>query len=299
MSSATLPAPPSRTDPAPPRPRSTPRTRRRITLTGALTWAGLWTFIGGLVAAVFVVVLASFSLQLSSGWFPTGLTSRWYQAAWADFGLGNLLVVTLLVAVTVVLVSLLVAVPTAYALSRLQFPGKRLVLLLFLLPLVIPTMSYAVPLATLVYLLWLNDTVAGLILVNLVPCLPFAVLVLIPFVDQIDPRVEDAARVLGASTGQVFRRVLGPLMIPGLLAAGVLTLVRVVGQFELTFLVAGPNSQTLVVALYGSAVQAGQLASQQVDAVAVVYMLTTLILLVISLRFVDPTSVAVRNRRGA
>jgi len=93
--------------------------------------------------------------------------------------------------------------------------------------------------------------------------------------------------------------VLGPLMIPGLLAAGVLTLVRVVGQFELTFLVAGPNSQTLVVALYGSAVQAGQLASQQVDAVAVVYMLTTLILLMISLRFVDPTSVAVRNRREA
>lgn len=294
MTTTTLPTrPPEAATPAPAR-----RRRRRITLTGAVTWAGLWAFIGGLVAAVFVVVLASFSKQLTTGWLPTGLTTGWYQAAWADFGLGNLLVVTLLVAVAVVAISLLVAMPTAYALARMQFPGKRLLLVLFLLPQVIPTMSYAVPLATLVYLLRLNDTIAGLIVVNLVPCLSFAVLVLIPFVDQIDPRVEHAARVFGANTGQVFRRVLAPLMIPGLLAAGVLTLVRVVGQFELTFLVAGPNSQTLVVALYGSAVQGGQLPSQQVDAMAVVYMLTTLVLLAISLRFVDPTSVATRNRRG-
>jgi putative spermidine/putrescine transport system permease protein len=91
--------------------------------------------------------------------------------------------------------------------------------------------------------------------------------------------------------------VLAPLMVPGLLAAGVLVLVRVVGQFELTFLVAGPNSQTLVVALFGASLQAGQLPSQQIDAMAVVYMLTTLVLLMIALRFVDPTSVAARNRR--
>ncbi|GLX11032.1 ABC transporter permease subunit [Microbispora sp. NBRC 16548] len=271
--------------------------RRRITLTGAVTWAGLWAFIGGLLIAVLVVVLASLTQQLSSGWLPGRLTIKWYSGAWSYFDLPSLLTTTLLVALAVVALSLLVAVPTAFALSRLSFPGKRLVMLLFLVPQVIPTMSYAVPLATLVYQLRLNDTVPGLVLVNLVPSLPFAVLVLIPFVDQIDPRVEQAARVFGAGTRQVFVRILAPLMVPGLLAAGVLTLVRVVGQFELTFLVAGPHSQTIVVALFGASLQAGQLPSQQIDAMAVIYMLTTLVLLLIALRFVDPTSVAARNRR--
>jgi putative spermidine/putrescine transport system permease protein len=270
---------------------------RRFTITGAITWTGLWTFIGGLLVAVVVVVLASFTQQLSTGWLPERLTTKWYSGAWTYFDLPNLLTTTLIVALAVVALSLLVAVPTAFALSRLNFPGKRLVLMLFLVPQVIPPMSYGVPLATLVYQLRLNDTIAGLVLVNLVPALPFAVLVLIPFVDQIDPRVEDAARVFGAGVRQVFLRVLAPLMVPGLLAAGVLVLVRVVGQFELTFLVAGPNSQTLVVALFGASLQAGQLPSQQIDAMAVVYMLTTLVLLMIALRFVDPTSVAARNRR--
>ncbi|GGL17666.1 spermidine/putrescine ABC transporter permease [Sphaerisporangium melleum] len=271
--------------------------RRRITLTGAVTWTGLWAFIGGLLIAVTAVVLSSFTQQLSSGWLPGALTTKWYSGAWSYFDLPSLLTTTLLVALAVVALSLLVAVPTAFALSRLSFPGKRLVMLLFLVPQVIPTMSYAVPLATLVYQLRLNDTVPGLVLVNLVPSLPFAVLVLIPFVDQIDPRVEQAARVFGAGTRQVFVRILAPLMVPGLLAAGVLTLVRVVGQFELTFLVAGPNSQTIVVALFGASLQAGQLPSQQIDAMAVIYMLTTLVLLLIALRFVDPTSVAARTRR--
>ncbi|MDG9674728.1 ABC transporter permease subunit [Micromonospora sp. DH14] len=270
----------------------------RHTLTGAITWGGLWLFVGGLLLAVATVLLASLTAQLAEGWLPRAYTTRWYTQSWATFDLGQLLVTTVEVGVTVVAVTLVVALPTAYVLARLTFPGRKLLLLLFLVPQVVPVMTYAVPLATLVYRLRLNDTLAGIVLVNLVPAIPFAVLVLIPFVEQIDPRVEQAARVCGATNRRVFVHILGPLLVPGLLAAGVLTLVRVVGQFELTFLVSGPDSQTLVVALYGAAVQAGELASQEINAMAVVYMLTTLALLLVALRFVDPTSVAARDRRS-
>jgi putative spermidine/putrescine transport system permease protein len=275
----------------------TGRRRIRHTLTGAVTWSGLWAFVGGLLLAVTTVLLASFARHLGSGWLPDGYTTTWYARSWTTFGVGSLLLTTTEVAVAVVAISLLIALPTAYVLARLEFPGKKLLMLLFLVPQVIPMMTYAVPLATLVYGMRLDDTVAGIVLVNLVPAIPFAVLVLIPFVDQIDPRVEQAARVFGATNRKIFVHVLGPLLVPGLLAAGVLNLVRVVGQFELTFLVSGPDSQTLVVALYGAAVQAGDLASQQINAMAVVYMLTTLVLLLVALRFVDPTSVASRDRR--
>lgn len=270
--------------------------RRRGSVMGTLTWTILWIYIVALVLSVAVVIIQSLSARSGTGWLPEAFTLKWYGAALSDYSVGGLLFNTVFVAVVVVGISLMVAIPTAYVLARLSFPGKRLLLGLFLLPQVIPTMTYAVPLATLIYELQLNNTLVGVIIVNLVPSLPFAVLILIPFVEQIDPRVEQAARVSGAGTMQVFGRILAPLMVPGLLAAGVLILVRVVGQFELTFLVAGPNSQTLVIALYGAAMQSGLVAQQEISSMAVVYMLTTLVLLVISLRFVDPTTAAAGGR---
>jgi len=73
-------------------------------------------------------------------------------------------------------------------------------------------------------------------------------------------------------------------------------LVRTVGMFELTFLTAGPDSQTLVVALYNSMSAAGIRAQQSVDAMAVIYTATMLVLLVLALRLVNPTQLVARVR---
>ena len=88
--------------------------------------------------------------------------------------------------------------------------------------------------------------------------------------------------------------VLMPLLAPGILAAALLVLVRTIAMFELTFLTAGPDSQTLVVVLYYSVFAAGVRATQSVDAMAVTYMVTTLIWLLIALRFVNPTQLVTR-----
>ena len=136
-----------------------------------------------------------------------------------------------------------------------------------------------------------------MIAANLVPALPFVILVMIPFIEQIDPRVEAAAKVFGANTFQMFIHVLLPLLLPGALASMLLVLVRTIAMFELTFLTAGPGSQTLVVALYYAVFAAGVRAVQSIDAMAVVYMLTTLIWLIIALRFVNPTQMVTRAKR--
>jgi putative spermidine/putrescine transport system permease protein len=115
-----------------------------------------------------------------------------------------------------------------------------------------------------------------------------------PFIEQIDPKIESAARMSGASTLQMFLRILSPLLIPGILAASVLVLVRTVGMFELTYLVAGNDSQTLVVKLFNSMNSAGIRPPQQTDSMAVIYMLTMLVLLIIALRFVNPTQLVTR-----
>ena len=78
-------------------------------------------------------------------------------------------------------------------------------------------------------------------------------------------------------------------MIPGLLASSLLVLVQTVALFELTFLTAGPGTQTLVVSLYYAVFASGIRPSQAISAMAVIYMLTTLVILVIALRYVSPT----------
>ena len=85
-----------------------------------------------------------------------------------------------------------------------------------------------------------------------------------------------------------------PLLMPGILAASLLVLVRTIAMFELTFLTAGPDSQTLVVALYYAVFAAGVRAPQSVDAMAIVYMALTLGWLLIALRFVNPTQLVSR-----
>ena len=95
---------------------------------------------------------------------------------------------------------------------------------------------------------------------------------------------------------QLFLRVLLPLLLPGVLAALLLVLVRTIAMFELTFLTAGPDSQTLVVALYYAVFASGVRAGQSIDVMAVVYMVTTLVWLLLALRFVNPTQIVARGR---
>ncbi|MEK8106168.1 ABC transporter permease subunit [Micromonospora sp. M12] len=126
--------------------------------------------------------------------------------------------------------------------------------------------------------------------------MPFVILTMTPFIEQIDPRIESAARMCGAGLRTVFLRILTPLLVPGILASAILVLVRTVGMFELTFLTAGPDSQTLVVALYYSMSASGIRAQQSVDAMAVIYTSMMLVLLVVALRYVNPTQLVARVR---
>jgi len=262
-------------------------------------WSGLLLglmafFIVNIALMVASVATNSIARRWLGTWLPDGYTTNWYAAAWKEFQLGDVLWVTAEVVLAVVVLSIVIGVPAAYALARKNFAGKNLVMLLFILPLIIPPITYGIPMATVMYQAHLGGTLWGVILSNLVPALPFVILVMTPFIEQIDPTLESAARVFGAGTLRIFWYVLTPLLMPGILAASLLVLVRTIAMFELTFLTAGPDSQTLVVALYYAVFAAGVRAPQSVDAMAIVYMALTLVWLLIALRFVNPTQLVSR-----
>ncbi|HEY3565654.1 MAG TPA: ABC transporter permease subunit [Casimicrobiaceae bacterium] len=262
----------------------------------ALLWGVIVLFLVNVGLMIAAVGVNSFATRWLGTWLPQGWTPSWYADAWKEFQLGSILWVTVEVVFAVVVISLLIGVPAAYTLARRDFVGKRALMLLFLLPLMVPPFTYGIPLATVLYQMHVGGTLAGVILANLIPAAPFVILVMTPFIEQIDPNLESAARVFGANTLRTFVHVLVPLLGPGILAAALLVLVRTIALFELTFLTAGPDSQTLVVALYYAVFAAGVRAPQSVDAMAMIYMAVTLVWLLIALRFVNPTQLVSRVR---
>jgi len=281
-------------------PGAAPSGRSRASFSNPGVWLmyGFVLFFAILIGGIFFTVLfSSFASSWFGGWLPDGYTTRWYTFAIDEFNLWQVLRVTLIIALVVVALSLLIGVPAAYALARHNFKGKNVVLLLLLLPIMVPPITYGIPLATMLFEYGLAGRMIGVIIANLVPAFPFVIVIMVPFIEQIDPNLERSAQMLGASPFKVFTRVLLPLAIPGILAAGLLALVRTIAMFELTFLTAGASSQTLVVSLYYAAFSAGIRPTQSIDAMAVVYMLTSTLLLVLALRFINPVQIVSRVKQ--
>src|SRR5215475_2999051 len=116
-------------------------------------WAvAIWTlvifFVVNVIATIAAVAVNSLGTRWFAAWLPAGFTTRWYISAWDEFQLDDVLVVTFQVVGAVVLFSGLIGVPAAYAVARRNFPGKRFVILLFLLPMMIPPITFGIPLAT-------------------------------------------------------------------------------------------------------------------------------------------------------
>jgi putative spermidine/putrescine transport system permease protein len=127
--------------------------RRRIVASpGAwIVWGLVAIFFAALAGVIGSVVVNSFGVRWFDTWLPTGYTTQWYGQAWTDFTLLPVLTVTLVVCLLVAGISVLVGVPAAYVLARRRFPGSRLVYLLFLLPILMPPITYGIPLATVLY----------------------------------------------------------------------------------------------------------------------------------------------------
>src|SRR3954470_4511859 len=132
-------------------------------------WVLVGFFVLNLFAMIATVIVNSFATRWLGTWLPVAFTTRWYFSAWKEFQLHNVLIATFEVVGAVVILSGLLGVPAAYALARRNFPGKRLILLLFLLPMMIPPITFGIPLATVLYQLHLGGAMSGVILANLVP----------------------------------------------------------------------------------------------------------------------------------
>lgn len=168
--------------------------------------------------------------------------------------------------VTAAAVAALFGVPLAWLLARIDFPGRGLVRALATLSMVLPPVVGGVALFASfgrrgVFGQYLDDwfgvrlpfTTTGVVVAQVFVAMPFLVLTVEAALRQLDHRVEDAARTLGASRWYVFSRVTLPSIRPALVAGIVLAWARALGEFGATITFAGNfpgETQTLPLATY-------------------------------------------------
>jgi putative spermidine/putrescine transport system permease protein len=183
-------------------------------------------------------------------WLPQEWGLQWYELAATIGNIPQVLKNSLIIAALAVVMSLALALPTAWALGRRKVPLRSLLSTLVLLPRMLPPIAFALGVAKLFYGLGLVDTLFGVALAHVTITLPFALLVLSATFAGIDERLIEAAEVCGARPWRTFLWVILPLAMPGVLSAAIFVFTTSYNEFTLTLLTYGPHTLTLPVQTY-------------------------------------------------
>jgi putative spermidine/putrescine transport system permease protein len=159
---------------------------------------------------------------------------------------------SVLIASSVAVLATTAGAAAGRVLGLYAFPGRRALQLLMLAPVLVPTL--AVTLGIQVYFIryGLADTVAGVVLVQLIPTVPYASLVMAASFASFDADVEDVGRVLGAGPLRRLRHVTLPAVAPGLAVAALFAFLISWSEYILTLLIGGGTVQTLPLLLFAS-----------------------------------------------
>ena len=194
--------------------------------------------VGWGVVTVLVLIYALFpvaSILMTSFKTPADLTSgkflptQWVGENYSSIFVGQareLFVPSLINSIGICLIATAVAVVLAtlcaYAIARLDFPGKKMILTVALAVSMFPVVSIVTPLFNLWRQIGLYDTWPGLIIPYLSLTLPISIWTLTAFFQQIPWDLERAAQVDGATTWQAFRKVIVPLALPGVFTTAII-----------------------------------------------------------------------------
>jgi len=156
---------------------------------------------------------------------------------------------SLIVAVGTVVLGLTVSVTAAYAFSRFRFPGRKAIMLQFLLVNMFPVVLLILPLFVLMRRLGILDTHLGLILANATVAIPFAVWMLTSYIGAIPKSLDEAAMIDGCSRLSALRRVVLPLAMPGIISTGIYIFITAWNEYLYALTLGGRNVRTVTVAI--------------------------------------------------
>jgi multiple sugar transport system permease protein len=221
-----------------------------------------WTIgmiIVGLFALIPVIWIISISLKTPETitdhrFIPQSFTLDNYKTLFeggiSDSPFIKPLINSIVIAVITTVIAIVLASLCAYAIARLEFPGKALVLAGALAIAMFPPISTVGPLFDMWRTLHLYDTYPGLIIPYLTFALPLAIYTLVAFFREIPWDLEQAAQVDGATPFQAFRKVIVPIAAPGVFTAAILVFIFCWNDFVFAIsLTSSDNSRTVPAAI--------------------------------------------------
>jgi multiple sugar transport system permease protein len=180
---------------------------------------------------------------------PAGWSLDNYVRLFAQTSFLRNMLDSLIIAIGTMALGLIVAVGAAYAFSRFRFPGRQALMLQFLLINMFPVVLMILPLFVLMRKLGLLDTHLALILANATVAIPFAVWMLTSYVAAIPKSLDEAAMTDGCSRLTTLRRIVLPLMVPGIISTGIYIFITAWNEYLYALTLGGRNVRPVTVAI--------------------------------------------------
>ena len=254
-----------------------------------------WIGITGLLAFLVAPIVPLFVWSISFRWFyPAILPTEYSTRAWLEVITPHNDVLgvawnTVLIALIVTLCSILLGVPAGRALGLYEFRGKRLVEWLILAPIIVPGLAVVLGIHVLFIRAGMHNSIPGVMLVHLVPTLPYMTLVMSGVFANYDTDFELQARSLGAGRLATQWYVTLPAIFPGVVVGALFAFIISWSQYVLTLLIGGGQVQTLPLLLFSFVRSDPAIAG----ALSVVFILPAVLVLLLSSRYLSGDNAAV------
>lgn len=203
-----------------------------------------------LVAPMLIVIIISFSSAPFLTFPPPGYSLQWYRKLFGDPAWFDSLVVSIEIIVPTGLLAMTLGTAAALGLSRGEFPGKRVVTGFLMAPIVVPVIIIAA--ATYgSFRIWdLNGTLLGFVLAHTVLTVPYVTSTVLASLEMVDERYEKAALTLGAPPWTVFRRIVFPLILPGVMSGLLFAMVISFDELIVSLFIGSPTFRPVTVQMW-------------------------------------------------
>jgi putative spermidine/putrescine transport system permease protein len=198
-----------------------------------------------LVGPILAIVPLSFNAEPYFSYPMPGLSLQWYRDFFGNERWTGAFLLSLKLAVTVTLISTGLGTMAALGLSRAHLPFRSVILALLLLPMIVPVIIVAV--ADLMYFGYfgLIGTFAGLALAHIALATPFVVITVTSTLTNFDWTLQRAAMSLGASPFAAFRRVVLPIIVPGVVTGALFAFVTSFDEVVVALFLSSAEQRTL------------------------------------------------------
>lgn len=211
----------------------------------------------------------------------TGFSFRWYQELWGRDDIHQAAWNTLLIATVSTLASVILGSLAAWCIHRYKSRTQRVHYGLIYAPLVVPDILMGLSLLFFFVNIGSSLNLTTIILAHTTFCLSYVTLVMLGRLQDFDESMIEAAQDLGASWPTIIRRILLPLLGPGIAAGALLAFTLSIDDFVITFLVSGPGNTTLPVKIFSMMRRSSP---QVINALSVIFMSVTFIIVLLSQR---------------